>query len=304
MAVDVAVGRRERRAPRGLGVFREVALQPAGLIALLIVTALILVALLAPVIAPYNPNAIDVTSLLQGPSSAHWLGTDYVGRDLLSRTIYGTRTALVIALPAVVIGFVPGVLIGLSAGYLGGATDKLAIVILDTILAFPSIILAFVLLALFGSSIRSVTLIIAIAFIPSYGRLARAQTLAAKENLYVKVERSLGASNTRIVLRHILPNIIPPLLVLMALDIPGAIGTEAGLAFLGIGVQPPTADWGVMLNQGFIYVRTSPWGVLAPLIGLLLATAAFIMLGETLRDVLDPKLQGAGGRRMLGLRRG
>jgi peptide/nickel transport system permease protein len=218
--------------------------------------------------------------------------------------IYGSRTALRIGLPAVVIGFVPGLLIGLFAGYIGGIADAIAIVVLDAILSLPAVIFALVAITLFGNSVNVITLIIAVAFIPGYGRLARAQTLAVKENLYIKAERSLGAPSSRIIFRHILPNIIPPLLVLMAMDVPGAIGAEAGLAFLGIGVQPPTADWGVSLNQGFQYVRTQPWGLVGPLVALLLVTGAFVVLGETLRDVLDPRLAGTGIGRRLRLRAG
>ena len=295
----VSTARRQRWT-----VLHRLLQRPAAVVGLAVIGLLICVAALAPVIAPYSPTQIDVQHLFSGPSAAHWLGTDYVGRDQLSRVIYGSRTALRIGFPAVAIGFVPGLLMGLFAGYIGGLVDGIAIVVMDAILSLPAVIFALVVITLFGNSITVITFIIAIAFIPGYGRLARAQTLAVKENVYVKAERSLGASPTRIILHHILPNIVPPLLVLMAMDVPGAIGAEAGLAFLGIGVQPPTADWGVSLNQGFIYVRTQPWGLAGPLVALLLVTGAFVVLGETLRDVLDPRLASADVARRLRLRGG
>ena len=288
------------RAPRFAGRFsvgRELVRRPAGLTALVVVAVIIVIAIAAHLIAPYNPNAIHPDALFQPPSSAHLLGTDYVGRDQLSRTLFGVRTALEIAIPAVTIAFVAGLFVGLVTGYVGGFVDKVTIVIVDAILSFPALILALVALTLFGPSKLSITVLIAVAFFPDYVRLARALTLAAKQNMYVKAERSLGASRIRIVTRHLAPNILPPLLVLMAIDIPGAIATEAGLAFLGIGIQPPTADLGILLNDGFTYIQTQPWLLVGPLAVLLLLTGAFTVLGETLRDITDPKRAGTHYRR-------
>jgi peptide/nickel transport system permease protein len=286
-------------------ILREVVRRPAGAIALTIIALVILLAIFAPLIAPRNPDSIDVVNRLTGPSSSHLLGADYLGRDSLSRVIYGTRLALGIALPAVAISFVIGLALGLISGYFAGFLDKTMTVIFDTVLAFPGVILALALLTVLGQSVGNTIILIAVAFTPWYARLARAQTLAAKQNPYVKAERSLGARRTRILAGHILPNVIPALLILVAMDIPSAIGFEAGLAFLGLGVQPPTPDWGVMLQDGFNYVRISPWPIVGPLVMLLVVTAAFTMLGETLRDITDPKFvvsrrrQAARGLRRL-----
>jgi peptide/nickel transport system permease protein len=282
---------------------RELARRPAALVGISIIAIVAVMAIFAPLLAPYPPNAPDVLAQFQGPSAAHWLGTDYIGRDILSRLIYGSRTALEIALPAVAVGFLPGLLLGLAAGYVGGFLDKAVLMLIDTTLSIPGIVLAFTVLPLFGPSVKTLVALIAVAFTAYYGRLARAQTLAAKQNLYVKAERSLGASRSRIILRHILPNVVPPLLILAAMDIPGAISLEAGLAFLGIGLQPPVSDWGIMLNNGFSSIRTSPWGLIGPLAMLTLVTTAFTLLGETLRDVTDPKLVGAIPRRRRLLKR-
>jgi peptide/nickel transport system permease protein len=296
----IAVEAPRVRSTVRLRVLREVARRPAGAISLTIIGLVVILAVFAPLIAPRNPNSIDVIARLTGPSYSHLLGADYLGRDLLSRVIYGTRLALGIALPSVVAAFAIGLVLGLISGYFGGWVDKLLTVVFDAVLSFPGVILALALLTLLGQSVVNTIILIAIAFIPWYARLARAQTLAAKQNPYVKAERALGAGRTRILATHILPNAIPPLLILMAMDVPGAIGFEAGLAFLGLGVQPPTPDWGVMLQDGFNYVRISVWGVVGPLTMLLIVTAAFTLLGETLRDVTDPKF--AGARRRLSLR--
>jgi peptide/nickel transport system permease protein len=183
-----------------------------------------------------------------------------------------------------------GLVLGVIAGYAGGIIDSVMIVIMDTLQAFPAVILALALLALLGPSLRNVIIVIAVAFTPNYARVSRAMVLAAKENQWVEAERSLGANVSRIVTVHILPNIIAPLVILMAMDIPSAIATEAGLSFLGLGVQPPTPSWGVILSEGFENVVLSPWGIISASAALMIATLGFTMLGEALRDVADPKL--------------
>ena len=284
------------RFTRGSGL-AEVIRRPSGLLGLSIVSLTLLVAVLAPVIAPQNPDALNLSQRFQGPSLAHLLGTDDLGRDILSRVVFGTRIAIVIAVPAVVIAFAAGVFVGMTAGYAGGWLDKVLVVLMDTLLSFPALILALALLTLLGTSILNTTIVIALAFAPYYARLARAQALAVKQNTYVKAERALGAGRGRIIAVHLLPNIIPPLVILMSMDVPGAIGTEAGLAFLGLGVQPPTPDWGVMMSDGFLNLSVSPWALLAPLTAIVIVTASFTMLGETLRDIADPRLKGVPARR-------
>ncbi|WP_020500075.1 ABC transporter permease [Sciscionella marina] len=266
--------------------------RPSAAISTAVILALILLALLAPVIAPYDPTHIDVYTRLSAPSVQHWLGTDSLGRDNLSRTIYGSRVALEIALPAVFGAFVVGAVLGMLAGYLRGWLDRVLVVVFDTLISFPAVILGLALLTLLGPSVGSVIFVIGIALVPYYGRLVRAQTLAQREVGYAKTERALGASRRRVLGRHLFPNVVPELLTVVAMDVPGAIVDEAGLAFLGLGVQPPTSDWGVMLGDGFTNIAASPWGVVGPILALIVLTAAFLVLGESLRDTLDPGRQG------------
>ncbi|TMJ94189.1 MAG: ABC transporter permease [Actinobacteria bacterium] len=266
------------RAP--LSILREVARRPVGLFGLVVVGGLLALAVAAP----------NIADRLQGPSLAHPLGTDELGRDLLSRLIFGTRIALGVAIPAVSAALAAGLVLGAVAGYVGRWVDNVLIVVMDTLQAFPAVILALALLAVLGPSLRNVIIVIAVSFAPAYARVARALVLTTKQNQFIEAERSLGASDLRIVGIHILPNIVGSLFILLAMDIPSAITVEAGLSFLGLGVQPPTPSWGVILNDGFDRVRETPWPVLWAGLMLMLATLGFTMLGETLRDVVDPKL--------------
>lgn len=288
--------------PRGLrAIARDVARRPAGAAAATVIVLLVLVAIFAPLLAPQNPDAISVTNTLLPPSARHLLGTDSLGRDNLSRVIFGTRIALEVALPSVLGAFVVGAALGLVAGYLGGLPDKLLVIAFDSLISFPAVILGLALLSLLGPSIKSVVFVIGLSLVPYYGRLVRAQTLSERKNQYVKAERSLGASRARVLRRHVLPNVLPPLLVIVAMDIPSAVIIEAGLAFLGLGVQPPTPDWGVILNDGFVDIGTSAWVIVGPVVALVIMTTAFTVLGETMRDVLDPRQRlprrGFPGRR-------
>ena len=276
-------------------LLRELVRRPSGLFGLLIVAALLILLAFGPLIAPYEQAQQDIQHRLEGPSATHLLGTDHVGRDLLSRLIVGTRVALGTAFPAVLAALLAGLILGLVAGYVGGWVDNLLLVVFDTIRAFPTVILILALLALLGPSIQNVILVIAVTSAPGYARIVRAQVLSIKETPFIEVERALGASPLRIVLVHILPNILAPLVILLAMDLPGAITTEAALSFLGLGVRPPTPSWGVILADGFAKIRSSPWAVWASL-ALMLTTLGFTLFGETLRDLLDPKL--AGSRRV------
>lgn len=269
------------------GGLRRVARSPAGAFGLIVVAALLVVALLAPVLAPHDYAAIDVPRRLEGPSSDYWLGTDHLGRDLLSRLIGGVRIALRIAVPAVLLGLAIGLVVGLVAGYVGRWVDTVAVVVMDAIQSFPAVILALTVLALLGGSATNIIVVIAIAFVPGFARVTRASVHSIKQNTYIDAERNLGAGTARIILRHVLPNIVAPLLVLTAMDLPGAIAIESGLAFLGLGVQPPTPDWGVILSDGFERISLSPWPVLWTCLLLAFVTLGFTFLGERLRDVLD-----------------
>ncbi len=276
-----------------LALLREVARRPSGLFGLTVVVALIIILIFAPALAPYGDAKQDISNRLQGPSAAHWLGTDHLGRDLLSRLLFGTRVALGTAFPAVLGAVTGGLILGLVAGFLGGNVDNVILVLTDSMQAFPAVILALALLALLGSSTTNVIIVIVIAFMPGYARVVRAQVLSVKDNPFIEVERALGASNARIILVHILPNILAPLVILLAMDLPSAITFEAGLSFLGLGVKPPTPSWGVILADGFSKIRNSPWPVLWAGFALMLTTLGFTLFGETLRDLLDPKLAGA-----------
>lgn len=283
----------------GRGVFglvRDVASDGRGLFSLILVAALLVVVAAAPLVAPYSPAEQDIAARLTGPSTEHWLGTDHLGRDLLSRAIFGARIALLVAVPAGLIGLLVGLLLGVSAGYFGGRIDTTLVVLMDSMQAFPAVILALGLLSLLGPSLINTILVVAVAFAPAYARMARASVFVVREEPYIQAERSLGASSARILGRHVLPNIVAPLFILMAINVPVAVTVEAGLSFLGLGVPPPTASWGVMLGDGFDVVRVTPWPVLVPGAALMLTTLGFTLFGEALRDRLDPRLSGARGR--------
>ncbi len=274
-------------------VLAQLVRRPSGAFGLLVVALLVFVLVFAPVVAPYDFAKQDISHMNAGISRAHLLGTDHLGRDLLSRLLMGTRVALGTAFPAVLIALALGLILGLVSGYAGGWADNAILVVLDTLQAFPTVVLMLALLALLGPSMRNVIVVIAITFAPGYARVARAQVLSVKENPFIEVERSLGASTPRIVLVHILANILAPLVILLAMDLPSAIVTEAGMSFLGLGVRPPTPSWGVILSDGFTRIRVSPWPVVWPCLALMLTTLGFTFFGEALRDILDPKLSGS-----------
>jgi peptide/nickel transport system permease protein len=269
---------------------RGIARSPAGIFGLIIVLGLLACALAAPVLAPHDFASQDIPNRLQAPSPQYTLGTDHLGRDVLSRLIYGTRTALETAVPGVLIALGIGVVLGVAAGYAGGLVEAIVLVCTDTMQAFPSILFALALLALIGPSTASVIMVIAIAFAPGYARIVRAQVLVLKTQPFVEVCRALGASDLRIIGVHILPNIVAPLMILLAMDLASAIAIEAGLSFLGLGVKPPTPSWGVVLSDGFARIRQSPWPVLFASLALALTTLGLTLFGESLRDALDPRL--------------
>jgi peptide/nickel transport system permease protein len=278
-----------------LPVLSDVIRQPLGALGFLIVSIFILTVIFAPLIAPYDYARQDIPNRLQGPSEKYWLGTDYLGRDLFSRLVYGSRIALGTAIPSVAIALSIGICLGLIAGYVGGRLDNLIVVVMDSLQAFPSIMLSLAILALLGPSLTNVILVIGITWMPNYARVIRAQTLAAREKAYVEAERSLGATDRNILLSHILPNVIAPALLLAAMDLPWVITFEAGLSFMGMGVRPPTPSWGVILSEGFNNIFQSQWPILWAGATLAVTTLGFTLFGEALRDVLDPRLSGTRG---------
>jgi ABC-type dipeptide/oligopeptide/nickel transport system permease subunit len=259
---------------------------------LAVIVILILVAILAPVIAPFEPNKQSLTHTLEDPSREHLLGTDALGRDMLSRIIYGTRISLMISLIVVGVASAGGTLLGLIAGYFGGWVYAVIMRCLDSLMAFPLIILALLIASLLGGGLLNVVIALSIAMMPVYGRLMCGQVLAIKENDYVLAGRALGGSNLRIMFRHVLPNCFPPLIVAMTMQIGAVVLAEAGLGFLGIGVETPTATWGGMINDGRQYLRSLPVLSLSPGAAIMLLVFSFNIVGDGLRDALDPRLRG------------
>lgn len=257
-----------------------------------LIAILALIALLAPLIAPANPLKQVLSTRLKPPSAEHWLGTDQLGRDVLSRMIYGARISLLIGTVVVGLAASVGTLVGLVAGYAGGWLDEGLMRLTDVFFAFPALILAMAISGALGPSLTNAMIAIAVVSWPVYARLVRAQVLSLREREFVEATRALGASAGRIVWQHILPNTLAPLLVQASFDMGGAILSAAGLSFIGFGTQPPTPEWGVMISEGRNYIATQSWLSLFPGLAILLTVAAFNLLGDGLRDALDPALRG------------
>jgi peptide/nickel transport system permease protein len=265
---------------------------PLTVAGLVLITTLILIGILAPLIAPANPLKQVLTVRLKPPSAEHWLGTDQLGRDVLSRMMYGARISLLIGLVVVGLAASTGTLIGLVAGYAGGWLDEGLMRLTDVFFAFPALILAMAISGALGPSLTNAMIAIAVVSWPVYARLVRAQVLSLREREYVEAARALGADAPRIVWQHILPNTLAPLLVQASFDMGSAILSAAGLSFIGFGAQPPTAEWGVMISEGRNYIATQPWLSLFPGLAILFTVAAFNLIGDGLRDALDPRLRG------------
>ena len=276
-------------------VLRHLVRDPLGCAGLFIVTSIVLAALFADWIVPYDPIALNIKDRMQGPSLSHLLGTDQLGRDTLSRVIMGGRVALQVALPTIGGAMTIGIVLGMIAGFGPRWLDNLIILFFDTVRSFPTVMFALAVVALVGPSLVTVIFVIMMTSIPTYGRVVRTQTLSLRNSEFILAERSLGASFSRILGVHILPNVMGPLAVLAAMDIPTVVGLEAGLSFLGMGVKPPTPSWGSILNDGYSLIRNTPWIIIAGGIPLILTTLGFTFLGEALRDVVDPKLRGRRG---------
>ena len=256
----------------------------------LMVSAFVLMAVFAPWLAPQDPASIDLPARLTAPSAQHWFGTDELGRDILSRVIYGSRISMLVGLGVVSISLFVGLVIGCIAGYYGGFIDRFFnVVMMNAFLSFPGILLAIAFVAFLGPGIFNLILALSIGGWVGYARLVRAQVLAAREKEYVEAARALGANDWRIVTRHILPNIIQPVIVQAAIGMAGAVLAEATLSFLGLGVPPPTASWGSMLNDARAHLFDSPHMVLFPAAAVMLAVLSFNFIGDALRDYMDPR---------------
>jgi len=261
-----------------------------GMLGLVLVLAFFGSAIFAPWIAPYDPNQMDIPARLSSPSLDHIAGTDQLGRDTLSRVLFGGRVALKVAAIGVSVSLFAGLMLGMVAGYGTRWLDNSMLLAFDTVRAFPTIVLALATVAVTGPSLGMVLAIIIVTLTPQYGRMARTSTLAIRNTEFIAAERSLGASTPRILLRHVMPNVIGPLIILAAMDVPVVVTIEAGLSFLGLGVLPPTASWGTILNEGYLVIRDTPWLVIAGGVPLVLTTLGFTFFGEALRDVFDPRL--------------
>jgi peptide/nickel transport system permease protein len=262
-----------------------------GRIGLVLVVLILLFALAGPLIAA-DPNKINVPDRFLSPSLSHLLGTDNLGRDLFARTAYGTRSALAIALVVVGLSLSIGAVIGVAAGLIGGFFERIVLMLFDIINAYPPVTLALGMVALYGTGYTNLLLVVTILFIPQFGRVARAQTLAIRNQTFIDAERLLGLPLHRLILRHFVPNVIGPLIILASMNIPVVVTVEAGISFLGLGVQPPSASLGSLIKDGYIYLSQSWWPTIGSAVTLALATLGSTLFGEALRDAFDPKLKG------------
>ncbi len=261
-----------------------------------LVCVFVVFALFAPWIAPKDPAYIDLPSRLSGPSASHWFGTDELGRDILSRVIYGARISMLVGVSVVAGSLLLGIIIGSLAGYYGGKLDRFVnVIVMNAFLSFPGILLAIAFVAFLGPGLFNLILALIIGGWVGYARLVRAQVLAAREREFVEAARALGASDLRVITRHILPNIIQPVIVQAAIGMAGAILAEATMSFLGLGVPPPTASWGSMLNDGRSHLFDAPHLVLFPAGAVMLAVLSFNFIGDALRDYLDPRSRMEAG---------
>ncbi len=266
--------------------------QPAVLAGAVVLVLFLLAALLAPMLSPADPQAQNVLEGLRPPSAAHLFGTDKLGRDLLSRILYGARISLFVGVVVVLLSSVVGTLLGVLAGYLGGWVDEALMRITDIFFAFPALILAMAIAGALGPSLQNALIAVSAVTWPVYARLLRGQVLALREREFVLAARTVGVPEWQIILRHLLPNMLAPLLVQASFDMGGAITSVAGLSFIGFGAQPPTPEWGVMISEARTYMATAWWMGTFPALSIMLVVGGFNLLGDGLRDLLDPRLRG------------
>ena len=276
------------------GLFRtvqRVAHEPLGALGLFLVVFVLISAIGADWWSTHEPNQINVQAAFASPSLEHFLGTDQLGRDIFSRVLVGGQIALKVSLISIGVALLIGLTLGLIAGFGPRWVDNILMLLFDSVRSFPTVMFALAVVTLFGPSLTTIMIIVIVTQIPIYGRMVRSQTLALKNSEFILTERAMGAGFFRIIFVHMLPNVIGPLLILASMDIPFVITIEAGLSFLGMGVRPPTPSWGTILNDGYSYIYNSPWPVIAGGIPVILTTLGFTFLGESLRDVFDPKLR-------------
>lgn len=259
---------------------------------LVIIVIFLVTAIFAESLAPYDPYKQNLDEDLQQPSRQHFLGTDALGRDTFSRVVYGTRTSLMVGIIAIGIAASVGMSLGLIAGFFGGITNTIIMRFIDSLMSFPMLLLALAIAALLGGGLKNIMIAVGISMMSVYARLMCGQAYIIKENDYIMAERAIGASNLRIMVAHVLPNCFPPLIIMITMQMGGAIMAEASLSFLGIGISPPGAAWGAMVNDGYKYLLSRPILSFAPGLAIMLVVFAFNMVGDGLRDALDPRLRG------------
>lgn len=262
-----------------------------GILILLFVFTSIIISLFGPSILTYDPVKVDVLNKLQPPSKEHWFGTDNFGRDIFTRILYGMPLTLKVGFFSVTMGGVIGVVLGMVSGYFGGMVDTIIMRLMDILLAFPGILLALAIVSVLGGSLTNVIIAVSIFSVPAFARIVRGSTLSVRKLEYIDAMRALGASNMRIIFKHILPNVMSPIIVQVTLRIATAILTASGLSFLGLGAQPPEPEWGAMLNDGRTYMNSAPHIILFPGIMIVIVVLAFNIFGDGLRDALDPKMK-------------
>ncbi len=285
---------RLERRPRRLHALWETALhQPLGTVSALVIAVLIAMAIFAPLIARYDPTEIHPRDALKSPRAAYIMGTDAVGRDVFSRIVWGARVSLKVGVVAVAVGTAIGALVGLVSGYMGGMTDTLLQRLMDSVMALPPLILALAVMTVLGRSSTNAVVAVSVIIMPLAARIVRGSVLSVKENAYVEAARAIGCSDVRILLRHIFPNVVAPIIVIASVTLGAAILIEAALSFLGLGTPPPAPSWGGMLSaEGRAYMERAPWLALFPGVAISLAVLAFNLLGDSIRDILDPRLRG------------
>jgi peptide/nickel transport system permease protein len=274
-------------------VVRRIGSTLPGAVGLAIISVVVLAALFAPLIVTHDPDRLDLLSRFAAPSRQHWLGTDHLGRDLYSRLVFGASIAMAVALSSISFALAVGTCLGIAAAYLPIRSERFILIVFDVIYSFPSVVLALAVVAVFGPSTALLICIVGVTLLPQFGRVARAQVLTVKSAPFLEAERIIGASGARIVLAHVLPNIMGPLIVLAGMNIPVVITIEAGLSFIGLGVRPPLASWGTLIYDGYAYLSDSTTPVIISSAALAIATLGFTLFGEGLRDAIDPRMQRA-----------
>ncbi|MEM7444899.1 MAG: ABC transporter permease [Pseudomonadota bacterium] len=282
----------EAERVKGPGVLRQLMTKPTSAVAIVILTVLVCFALFAPWIAPFDPSQASAGPRLGAPEAEHIFGTDLHGRDVFSRVVWGARYSLPVGAATLLLGLFAGGALGLALGYIGGRFDAIGARVVDVLLGFPAIVMAILAVSVLGVGLVQVVIAVAIADIPKFARVIRGATIVAKQNLFVESALAMGASRARIIVLHVLPTILPTVILLGTLNLGGAILSTATLSFLGLGVQPPTPEWGTMLSDGREYIRYAPWMMIAPGLALFLAIISVNLIGDRVSEIIDPRSQG------------